>query len=56
MTGVELAQKTGIKLRMIYAYTMGSRKITTARAETVLRIARALDIDPGELTDPPDRQ
>ena len=45
----ELADKSGVSLRMIRAYEQGSQRIGRAEAASVLAIARALHCDPERL-------
>ena len=45
----ELADKSGVSLRMIRAYEQGSQRIGRAEAASVLALARALHCDPERL-------
>lgn len=45
----ELADKSGVSLRMIRAYEQGSQRIGKAEAASVLSLARALHCDPERL-------
>ena len=45
----ELADKSGVSLRMIRAYEQGSQRIGAAEAASVLSLARALHCDPERL-------
>ena len=45
----ELADKSGVSLRMIRAYEQGSQRIGRAEASSVLALARALHCDPERL-------
>ena len=56
MTVAQLSNITEIPKQTLDAYVAGRRKISRAQLDTVLRIAKALDVDPSDLTDPPDRQ
>jgi transcriptional regulator with XRE-family HTH domain len=49
MTVKELSRLTGINLRVLYSYTSGYRKLSLAAAETLQKIADALEIEPREL-------
>jgi transcriptional regulator with XRE-family HTH domain len=42
LTQLELAQKSGVKLRMIQAYEQNYQDITKAEVGTMLRLARTL--------------
>lgn len=43
MSREELAQKSGVSLRMLQLYEIGARDISTAYFETVQRLAEVLD-------------
>ena len=49
MSGVELAEKSGVKLRMIQAYEQNYQDISRAEVVSVLRLARALSCNVEDL-------
>lgn len=49
MTQRELAEKTGVNLRMIQFYEQGVKRINAAEALTVLRLADALGVEVRDL-------
>ena len=49
LTQAELAQKSGINLRMIQYYEQGFKDLNKAAFETGLKLAEALDCDPRDL-------
>jgi transcriptional regulator with XRE-family HTH domain len=49
MTQAELAEKSGVSLRLIQAYEQGYKDIHKGNVVTVLRIAEALDCDVYEI-------
>lgn len=51
MTQQELADKSGINIRMIEHYEQGSKNIRKASAETVYYLAKALECDMEDLLD-----
>lgn len=51
MTQKELAEKSGINIRMIEHYEQGSKNIRKASAETVYHLAKALECDMEDLLD-----
>ena len=49
LTQAELAEKSGINVRMIQHYEQGTKDINTASVITVLQLAEALDCDVYEI-------
>ena len=49
LTQAELAQKSGINLRMIQYYEQGFKDLNKAAFETGLKLAEALGCDPRDL-------
>ena len=49
LTQAELAQKSGINLRMIQYYEQGFKDLNKAAFETGLKLAEALNCDPRDL-------
>ena len=45
MTQAELAERTGVSLRMIRAYEQGTQDISKAESASVFRLANALGTD-----------
>jgi transcriptional regulator with XRE-family HTH domain len=49
LTQAELAEKSGVNMRMLQHYEQGFKDINGAKVVTVLRIADALDCDIREI-------
>ena len=49
MTQAQLAQKSGVNVRMVQYYENGFKDLSKAAFETGLRIAEALECDPRDL-------
>ena len=45
MTQKELAEKSGVDIRLIQHYEQGTKNINHARVETVIKLADALELD-----------
>ena len=52
MTQSQLAEKSGVSLRLIQAYEQGYKDINKAQVVTVLQLAEALDCDVYEIINP----
>ena len=49
LTQKELAERSGVKVRMIKAYEQGNQDISKAEARSVIKLARALNCLPEDL-------
>lgn len=49
LTQRQLAERTGVSLRMIQAYEQGDQDISRAEARTIIKLAKALDCAPEDL-------
>ena len=45
LTQAELAEKSGVNIRLIQHYEQGTKDINKAQVVTVLNLAEALDVD-----------
>lgn len=54
MSQKELADKSGVKVRVIQHYEQGSRDLNHARLDTIMRIALALDCAVIDIIDDPE--
>ena len=54
MTQKELADRSGVSMRLIQAYEQGYKDINKAQVVTVLNLAEALDVDVYAIINPRD--